>query len=635
MSSGAGRRGGGAGADKARVMELVQARRFEDAKGVCKGICSQVPGDAEAWFLLGAIHGQLGEFAEAEACCREAVRIEPAHAGLYYNLGIALLRQGKRDEAVESFEQAVRLNPEYADAYHDLGNALQGQGRYEEALGRYREALRLCPDAAMVHYNAAKANRSLERWDEAISGLEHAVQLKPDFAEACADLAELLIYRYRYDDTVELLERSIPLLPANADLHFKLGVAYGERGDLAQALRAYERTLELDPDHVDARSGIAGTRMLQGDYSGAYEILGPLISRDSTGVAAVLTFSHLAHRFGREADAISALDRYLADPKVSERTRSKLLFARASIHDRRQEYDEAFRGYGEANRLRGARFDRDSLVRTIEALRTVYNKDALSRIPRASDPNPLPVFIVGMPRSGTTLVEQVLASYSQVFGAGELRAIQNIALALPREIGSSQPYPYCMEDVRPEVLDRIAGAYCATLADLSPGAVRVTDKTTSNFMHLGLLDLLFPGCHVIHCVRDPLDTCLSCYFTNFSGAYEYAYDLEDLGAYYRLYEKLMRHWKSVLRVPILEVRYEDMVAEQERTSRRLVEFCGLEWQAQCLAFHENKREVATASFDQVRKPIYRASVERWRHYATYLDPLRQALGIAADSDDRR
>ena len=231
----------------------------------------------------------------------------------------------------------------------------------------------------------------------------------------------------------------------------------------------------------------------------------------------------------------------------------------------------------------------------------------------------------GMPRSGTTLIEQIMASHPQVHGAGELNLIHRMASEFPSLLGSATPYPQCIAQATAQKLERIAQTYLGELQKRGGKASRVTDKAPINFLHLGLIDLLFPGARVIHCARDPLDTCLSCYFQPFSGEYSFTYDLGHLGAYYRLYENLMVHWRQILRVPVFEVRYEELVADQERMIRALIEFCGLPWDDRCLKFYETERTVATASFDQVRKPIYAGSVGRWRRYEAYLEPLISAL----------
>jgi len=246
----------------------------------------------------------------------------------------------------------------------------------------------------------------------------------------------------------------------------------------------------------------------------------------------------------------------------------------------------------------------------------------------ASNRSRLPVFIVGMPRSGTTLVEQILASHPLVYGAGELEAISEIYLGMQRRFGMARPYPYCMAEITRKQLDAMAQAHLDRLGGMSRGMARVTDKMPHNFLSLGLIDLLFPGARVIHCKRDPLDNCVAIFTQYFNEAHAYATNLADLGYYYRLYERLMHHWAETVEIPVLDLHYEELVAEPERHIRELIAFCDLSWDERCLRFHETKREVGTFSYDQVRRPIYKTSAGRWRNYAPYLDPLFESLGIA-------
>jgi hypothetical protein len=246
-------------------------------------------------------------------------------------------------------------------------------------------------------------------------------------------------------------------------------------------------------------------------------------------------------------------------------------------------------------------------------------------MPRARVQSDRPIFIVGMVRSGTSLVEQILASHPAVYGAGELPDVTEITRALPGLLGTDDRYPEFLPILNQEAVDSMACRYLDRLNQIAPGAMRVTDKMPGNFMYLGLIELLFPGARIIHCMRDPVDTCLSAYFQDFSNNHPYAYDLSNLGAFYRGYLKLMAHWRKVLHLPLLEVRYEDLVADQERISRTLIEFCGLEWDSRCMQFHDSRRFVETASHDQVNRPLCHHSIARWKNYERHLAPLLAEL----------
>jgi hypothetical protein len=254
----------------------------------------------------------------------------------------------------------------------------------------------------------------------------------------------------------------------------------------------------------------------------------------------------------------------------------------------------------------------------------IFSHEALQRAPRAGNCSERPIFIVGMPRSGTSLVEQILSMYPGVAAAGELADIGLLASELQELIEKSDPVNDITQLSR-EQCDAFAQRYFDLLSGRYPNAIRVTDKMPQNFLYLGWIALLFPKARVIHCVRDPLDTCLSCYYQMFTGDHPYAYDLANLGAYYRQYQRLMLHWGEVLDIPIFEVCYEDFVRDPEELGQAMVDFCSLKWDKRCLEFYKSERSVATASFQQVRRPIYSSSMGRWQHYADHLEPLKKAL----------
>lgn len=612
-------------AGKQLIQSLIQSQRFKEAQELCRQFCERQPTDAEAWFLLGALHGQLGEFAQAEQACRRAITLRPEEPALHHNLGIALLNQMKTAEAVPSLEQSIRLNPRHVQAHVDLGNALQQLGRHAEAVSHYEQALSMQPDAAPTYYNLAYAHWRLGRWQDALAGFEKAVRLAPDFVPAWRGMGEMLIERYQYDKAVEKLQQAVSRLPGSAGLHVLLGVAHQEQGEVTAALANYRRALEIEPGNVDARACLAGALGLAGQYDEARKSLLSVLQQAPDNLTAIITLGHFAGELGLEDAVLPSLEKHLSRRDIAEVARSKLAFAAAKIYDRRKQYDMAFERYRAGNALRGARFDPEAFRAQVEALKRQFSREFLARSPRAVNRSELPLFIVGMPRSGTSLIEQILASHPQVFGAGELSLVQRLTLELPAVLGSPEQYPRCMDRITASQLEEMAQRYLADLRRRGGAASRVTDKAPVNFLHLGLLDMLFPGARVIHCLRDPLDTCLSCYFQPFSGDYGFAYDLGHLGAYYRLYENLMAHWRQVLRLPLFEVRYEDLVADQEMTIRALLEFCGLPWDDRCLKYYETERTVATASFDQVRKPIYAGSVGRWKRYEAHLAPLMAAL----------
>ena len=365
---------------------------------------------------------------------------------------------------------------------------------------------------------------------------------------------------------------------------------------------------------------------LAGDLPGVAAIVDRLLGDGHCNSAVALQFARVAEDLGQAGQALDVILRALAAPEERPpRTTSSLHFAAAQLLDRLGRYEQAFAHATGANAPWAGSYDAPRMENAVTACAALFTKANLPRLARATNQDPTPVFIVGMPRSGSTLVEQVLASHPQVFGGGELLWVNRLWHALLDRVGSVS-LDETLARMSAADADGVAGEYLRALSALQPAAARVIDKNLSNFMHLGLIWALFPGARVIHCRRDPLDTCLSCYVTDFSEVLPFTCSLPALGHFNRQVDRLMSHWKQVLDLPILEVDYEAVVGDLEGNARRLLNFVDLPWDERCLQFHRNRRRVATASRAQVRRPIYRSSIGRWRHYEPWLAPLQQAMG---------
>jgi tetratricopeptide (TPR) repeat protein len=506
--------------------------------------------------------------------------------------GFRALERGRLEEAEACFRRAVAEAPDRPEGY-------VGRGRVAEARGD--------GEAAVIHYGIV-----LSRW--------------PERPESHEDLARMYLAQGYVINALGHLRRVAELRPADPEAHTALGAAYRALGALEPALACLDRALALDPDHLRAVAEKVAVLEGRGEHDAAWALLEPRIRGRATPPAIAYVYAGLSHRKGRTADAEALLEDLLAWGRTSAPNRFLLHHALAGLHARAGDPDRAFSHYAEVHRLRALAFDLDAHRAWVDRVLAAFDAARMARLPRASNLSRLPVFIVGMPRSGTTLTEQIVASHPEAAGAGELSDVMRMVDGLPRGLGASVPWPDCAADLDRATLDRLAETYLATLRGRFPDALRVTDKMPQNFLHLGLIALLFPGARVVHCIRDPVDTCLSCYFQYFGVGHAYAGDLRTLGLYYREYERLMAHWKSVLDLPILDLRYEDLVAHQEEKSRELIDFVGLKWDDRCLRFHETRRDVATASHDQVRRPIYTDSVERWKPYEKHLGPLLDALG---------
>lgn len=482
-----------------------------------------------------------------------------------------------------------------------LGAELMSRGQYATALNRFHEAVWLAPSDPSFHYQLAGAAEKVGQTELLVRELRECVRIDPCFAAG----------------------------------HDALGVYYRRLGQFDAALRHSATAVALGPRDSKFVANHATGLMMTGRTQDAWDMIEGLVAagRDvpiDRWLAHL--YARLAPAIGHEEQALAVVERALEDPNLSSfpEGRPLLHFAAAGLLDRLGRHAAAFEQARVANEtVRSVKRPHNPAEQSQEVSRKVnyFTAERLRSLPRARHGSRRPVFIVGMPRSGTSLVEQILACHPAVFGAGELNTLREVgATAAAPEWSEGEPYPECFDLLSTRRADQLASRYLSAIGAMDATAQYVTDKMPSNFLFLELAELLFPGCHVIHCVRSPLDTCLSCYMTNFANANEFSLDLSHVGAYYRDYRRLMEHWKKVLTVPILEVRYEDLVLDTEGQVRRMLEFLKLPWEDQCLRYYDNNRVVRTASEDQVRRPIYTSSVGRWKYYEAHLGPLIAALG---------
>ncbi|HIB84479.1 MAG TPA: sulfotransferase family protein, partial [Chromatiaceae bacterium] len=606
--------------EKSKIQQLIQSSQFEQACSLCSQATEQQPADAELWFLLGAIEGQLSRFDRAEVACRRALMLAPQHGGLHYNLAVTLIRQSKPDEAITSFLQAIKLHPEMTEAHCDLGNTYLSLGRLADAENQFDQALRLQPNNPTVNLGRARLKQAQGQPQQAIDAFQAILASAPDFFDASNELAGLLIDGYHFEPAKLVLQSGLEHHPRSADLRYKLGLAFSEQGETDNALIHYQAAHGLAPERDDITAACASTLSLRGDTQASNELLLKLLQANTRDPSALVTLGYLAPKLGRDAEITRLLEAHVDRDGFSDKAKSKLGFALCKLHDRAKNYDLAFARARSANQLHSQTFDPDIFAHSCER-----NQQFFCNTPH--DPtdhgcaSEKPVFVVGMPRSGTSLVEQILATHSQITGGGELKDIGLIVNQITKLSDSPDAYPQGLKTLMPDQITALAQNYLGTLDHIATDSRYVIDKTPGNFLQLGLIRHLFPNAHIIHIRRDPLDTCLSCYFHDFGGNHPYAYDLTSLGQYYRQYQLVMAGWRDLLDLKLLEIRYEDIVNDLEGKARELVTFLGLEWEPQLLNYHETQRTVSTASADQVRQPIYRGAIGRARHYEQHPIPM--------------
>lgn len=524
------------------------------------------------------------DFVGALGWCRKALAIEPGNAELLSIASSAAVNCGEIGAARHFAEALVAAAPDRAEAHLHLGHALAAEENHAAAAAAFRRATDLDAGSAGGHLGLGVSLHRLGRAEAAVAALEQAVSLDPKSVIAGYNLGNALFDLGRLDAAMAQIERTLEIQPGHVKSLLNKANIYRIRGDAAAALEAIERALARHPDSVDAHFALAKLKTFC-----------------DPGDADLARITGLADR---------------ADLTPAERI--NLAFALAKANDDLGRYDQAFADLDRGNRLVRSRLDyavtRDENFQA--RIVSVFRPELLARLDGDGYAEDRTIFIVGMPRSGTTLVEQILASHDDVHGGGEVARLEPAV----------SNYPELMATINPLDLHRIGRAVSETLLALTPDGKRLTDKTPANFWYLGLIAAALPNARIIHCRRDPVDTCFSCYRQLFADPGPgFAYDFDDLARYYAAYARTMAHWRRLLGSRILDVAYEDVVADTEGQARRIVGFCDLQWRQACLNFHATERDVHTASNLQVRRPVYGGAVGYWRRYEKHLGPLLEAL----------
>jgi tetratricopeptide (TPR) repeat protein len=618
----------------AAAIAHYQAKRFDRASALCRKTLGREPGNVDALHLLGVIALGEGRPERAVQLLGKAVAARSAEA--YSNLGNAHHAAGRPAEACASYRRAIDLNPNFAAAHNNLGRVLCEEGDFAAASASCERAVEFAPDLAEAHNNLGNALRGLGRLDAAEAAFRRALRLQPNNAALHVNLGNLLGDLKRFEEARACYRRAIEIDAGLAAAHYGLAASLRSLGDLATAAEGYQKVLLLNPDQAFVWNDLGRALRSLGRFEEAVAAFRQSLSVNPEFAEA---YRNLAGCQQLTADnqnlaRLSALVER-QDLPIEERTAAG--FALGKVLDGADRFEEAFLAYERANHLYrdtraalGQRFDAAELHRDVDEIIATFDSPFFASVLDWGSASELPVFIVGMPRSGTSLVEQIAASHSRVYGAGELREIGNLAQQLDPVIaiirsGSDEGTAELGLEHRMTVR-RLSNAHLEHLKALNGRAERVIDKMPDNIFKLGAIATLFPGARVIFCRRDPLDTCLSCYFQKFTaGQLVFSYDLADCAKRYLQTERLTAHWRNMLPLKWLDVEYEALVSDLEHQSRRIITFLALDWEPACLEFHRTARTVTTASAWQVRQPLYGRAVGRWRKYQAHLAPLFDLL----------
>jgi tetratricopeptide (TPR) repeat protein len=569
------------------VQNRLDAGDFAGALALCRDRLARLPDAADAHRHLGELLSAAGDPAAARRHAQRACESAPDDPRSWSNFGRVLAAAGLLDDAVRCFIESIRIDPRHADGWHNLGTALKRLGDREGAFKAFKNALSI---------DAARAGTYL-------------------------NLGNLLIESDQFDDAVECFERAARHDPTLAAARSRLAQQLSERGQVQRAESLFRQSLGLDPNYVQGWFGLGRTLEDLGEAEGALGCYRNVLSRAPLHAQAIGQYLALVPGEA-EADVLARAQAVMADVKAGDETRALIGYGLLKYHDRRRDYAAAAAAGLAANaaRRRGAGLlDRAMLAQRIDRIVACCTKEFFAERRRFGLGTDQPVFIVGLPRSGTTLTEQILSAHPRLHGAGELPDLARIA----QRCAGADEEPWMVASHLDEMGSRGRGyEYLRALRAAAPKRrLRISDKSPLNFFQLAFAALLFPKARVIHCKRGARDNALSIWMENFNAGQRYATDFGDLAWFAAQYERLMEHWRGHLPLLMLELQYEDTVRDTEAQARRLMDFLGVPWDARCLDFHRNARSVQTPSRWQVRQPIYASSVARWRHYAPYLPGL--------------
>jgi tetratricopeptide (TPR) repeat protein len=651
-------------ADFNEVIGLIQAGELGAAESRCRATLARYPGDVNIRALLGALLVKMEQCEEAEATLRAVIDAAPTFAKPAEDLGYLLLQAGRTAEALPLLERATHLDPTLERAWFSLGKALallgrgkeadaafeksfelsperrlmaiaaehQKEGRIEEAERIYRRVLRDNPRNVDALRLLALIAVQADQMDDAEALLQRAIEIAPDFLLALLDLGRLRKDQDRFEDALQCFDRVIELEPEKAQAHFLRAGTLARASFTQEATAAFRRCLAIRPAHIGALLGLGHALKAMGDYDGAvasYKACmreAPDFGETYWSLANLKTYrfddamvAEMEHRAGAQGDNVQS--------------EVNFLFALGKAYEDRGDHERAWEYYRRGNERQRAQVRYDPVQAEVmnDRLVNVYDAELIGSLDGAGDPDASPIFILGLPRSGSTLLEQILASHTEVEGTSELPYVGRLATSLNLNRRDGINYPEAMRELPPANVAALGREYLARARmHRRSGAPRFIDKMPNNFPNVGLIALMLTNAKIVDARRHPLDACLSNYRQLFAKGQNFTYDLTEIGEYYLQYQRMMDHWARVLPGRVLTVQYEEVVGDFEAQVRRLLDFCGLTWQDACLRFYESERPVRTPSAEQVRQPIYDRSVGYFQHYEAHLGELIDVIAPIRD-----
>ncbi len=642
---------------------MHRSGRAADAEKVYRDVLAENPGHPDALHLLGILTHQTGRLDEAHELLSQAAQKQSERPGFHislgrlladrqqwsaaadafrhalslrgeapeccYLLGRVLVEDGRIEEAVRAFEACVRSAPRHLGAWNQLGRQLVALGRIDAAIIAYQAIATAQPDNRIAWNNLGNLHLNQERFADAETAFSRAVAIEPRFTDGWLGIALARLGADEPDKAAEALDEALRCEPDHVGSLVAMGRLDRDQGRFGPAGEKLRRAVELEPDNAAAAFELGATLYLQGEKDEA----GPLLRRaagdpqhEADAWRLLAQMRRIETPGSEEESAIRAL---LHRDDLEESQRAGLHYALGKICDERGDYQEAFASFAAGNEIQHEkeRIDRDELSEFVDNVIGAFPRSLFARSDGRGNDSERPVFVLGMPRSGTTLVEQIVAAHPQADGVSEIKAISGMFNRTLGTAGLKGDLGAAVAGLGAAERSALAAQYLDEIGQLADaGARRVVDKLPFNFNYIGFIRLLFPRARIVHCKRNPMDNCLSLFFGFFDTRAYHFNDLEDIGFAYAQYRRLMAHWDAVGVDPIHHLGYEALVGDPEAETRALLDFLGLGWDPVCLEFHRRTSAVRTLSTWQVREPIYSRSVGRWRHYEPWLEPLRAALG---------
>ena len=643
-----------------QAQQLQQQGYLGEAEKLYREILAHAPDQPDALHYLGLVYMEKGDDKQAESYIKRSLTLtnNPVYFG---NYGFFLTRQRKHEAAIEQYKKALELQPNYAEGWFNLGVSYSALGNLTAAEEAYEKAISFNNNYVKAMHNLACVQEAQGKSAEAQETIKKIQAIVPDTADIYYKLGlafQLLGGNANTHKAYEYFRKALEIEPSSLEFRIAYARLLSNSNYIEAALDEYRNVLNVEPDYQNVRIEYGLNLIRDNQIKMAEEELSMILKKSPDNISAMIGTGNIQGIKGNFSDAETIYNRILTLDKYNERAlfgivnnrkmtdkdnnliktlqqvstknnNSVSWYALGKIYNDLDDYDSAFDAYKKANVIKNSRIDYNRIEHSgyVDKIISVFTRDFVESRQINGNPSGLPVFIVGTPRSGTTLTEQIISSHPLVAGAGELKYIGQLAVNRISNQHSEEKYPERIFKLTPEVIQKEAGIYLEKIKEYQErdGILRITDKMPGNFLYIGYILILLPQARIIHCQRNPLDACLSMYFQNFQSSHQYSFDLENLGHWYKDYLRLMEHWNRIAGDRILNIDYDGTVNATEVTARKLIEFCGLEWDEKCLEFYKSKRDIRTASLWQARQPIYKTSLERWKRYDNHIGVLKEIL----------